>query len=450
MRSQVLKITALFLLPLFAQAADLCEGWKMPVNTSPAVIEPHAQSFLWKVSKPGLPPSYLLGSFHSDAGHILKNWEGLIVLLGQMNSFISETSFAQDDAFTFGRLTQSKDPMLANILGQEFFVRGRDILHSYRLDDDTISHLKPWAAFLQMVQPPTKVQSLDAYLYSQSRKVPLQLLPLQNAVEMAASAEAISASDQLSILKDTICNRPTMLEQADNLEQLYTADNVPGFLAESDHWLSSKPGVYERFNAALVTNRNAIFLPRLSPALEKGGAFIAVGAAHLFGSNGLISALMAEGYQLEPENREQLMQKLFTQANGEANGLAAELTSWLSAQHFSPKAIQIRFAPTAELEKRACGGPCEVSLFPQGSTLYASIELYHDLRNHSPQASTAVLAQIIRTSQVAELAAKGESHCSAWSQKNVENIILQGRYLSGKGLGVAGLSALEVPNDCIP
>ena len=48
----------------------------------------------------------------------------------------------------------------------------------------------------------------------------------------------------------------------------------------------------------LLAARNRDWIPKLKPHLERGGAFVAVGAAHFPGNDGLIELLRGEGYIL--------------------------------------------------------------------------------------------------------------------------------------------------------
>jgi len=436
-----------------ANGGALCRGYEMITSPQQPPAEPHRESFLWKLTGHGAAPSYLLGSFHSDANQVLNRWEALIVLLDGMQSFAAETSFAQEDAYAFGRLTLTPAPSLPQILGPEFFASARELLQARGLSGDTIERQKPWAAFLQLAQPTGKVQSLDAFLFAQSLQASVPVVALQNPQEMANSAEAISHADQKRILEETICNQGAVAEQVSNLQKLYVNGDVTGFLAEADRLSSPVPGLAKRLTKALVTDRNNIFLPKLDALLHRGGAFIAVGASHLYGENGLLRALESSGYSLEPVERDQISPQLFSRANERASDAADELLGWLRSQNLilPPGMAPPRLAiiPTAELEQKACGGPCQVSIFPQSGNIFLSIEMYHALRNRSPSLMTSLLSQIVRSIQAASLRSAGENHCSAWTTKNIENLILQGKYLASRNLPSAGLTPLTPPFDCI-
>ncbi len=101
-----------------------------------------------------------------------------------------------------------------------------------------------------------------------------------------------------------------VLRQADRAEDVietaiarYTSGDIGGLLA----WLRSTepiPRVSQArippaFVDRLITLRNLRLHYRALPLLRRGGAFIAVGATHLPGEDGLLSFLKKEGYQIE-------------------------------------------------------------------------------------------------------------------------------------------------------
>jgi hypothetical protein len=55
----------------------------------------------------------------------------------------------------------------------------------------------------------------------------------------------------------------------------------------------------ERFMARLNDERNRRMVQRMIPYLEQGNSFIAVGALHLGGPQGILSLLKKHGYNLD-------------------------------------------------------------------------------------------------------------------------------------------------------
>ena len=54
----------------------------------------------------------------------------------------------------------------------------------------------------------------------------------------------------------------------------------------------------DEFTRLLLVGRNATMAERMAPLIKDGGAFVAVGALHLAGKEGLIERLRAMGYRV--------------------------------------------------------------------------------------------------------------------------------------------------------
>jgi uncharacterized protein YbaP (TraB family) len=70
-------------------------------------------------------------------------------------------------------------------------------------------------------------------------------------------------------------------------------------LDELQHLLDQEPGFADS-KAVMLDNRNKNWVTQLRDILPQKNIFIAVGAGHLVGENGLISLLKKEGYTLRP------------------------------------------------------------------------------------------------------------------------------------------------------
>jgi uncharacterized protein YbaP (TraB family) len=70
-------------------------------------------------------------------------------------------------------------------------------------------------------------------------------------------------------------------------------------LNELQHLLDQEPG-FSDTKEVMLDNRNKNWVTQLRDILPQKNIFIAVGAGHLVGENGLISLLKKEGYTLRP------------------------------------------------------------------------------------------------------------------------------------------------------
>jgi len=56
----------------------------------------------------------------------------------------------------------------------------------------------------------------------------------------------------------------------------------------------------EKYDDLLLNKRNKNWVEQLNTIMKNESVFVAVGAGHLVGENGLVSLLKKEGYTVEP------------------------------------------------------------------------------------------------------------------------------------------------------
>ena len=64
--------------------------------------------------------------------------------------------------------------------------------------------------------------------------------------------------------------------------------------------IDSEGGVIKDEQSVFLDNRNNNWVPQIETLIKNNRTFIAVGAAHLGGPNGVIRLLEARGYTLKP------------------------------------------------------------------------------------------------------------------------------------------------------
>jgi hypothetical protein len=118
---------------------------------------------------------------------------------------------------------------------------------------------------------------------------------LESVDEQIAVFEGISLEEQISELKHALEHE----SQGQARELVLAFDS--GDEARLDRALFDEaqmkiaPGFYQ----AVLFARNARWLPPVERVLAQGDAFIAVGAAHLLGGDGLLEQLRKRGYRVE-------------------------------------------------------------------------------------------------------------------------------------------------------
>lgn len=129
----------------------------------------------------------------------------------------------------------------------------------------------------------------------------LRVLPLELLEEQIAAFDTIPVATQVAMLRHALDNR-------DMLAGNSSRRSPPGCAATSRDWRGSPtahtqqlPDLrvhYSRLIKHMILDRTALMHHRLFLPLRSGRVFVAVGALHLYGEQGLLALLREDGYRL--------------------------------------------------------------------------------------------------------------------------------------------------------
>jgi len=271
------------------------------VNESPENIPSrYVDALLWKVSRNDQPPNYIFGTIHVSDPRILSIPEPVITAINQSSSFAMEAVPEMDDLLTLHQLMfYSDDSRLSDLLDEDKFRQAVEILNSYNMSDESITRLKPWAAYLTMNYPINNSLPLDLVLLEIARQKDMQILGLESITEQLSAFTGLDSTEQIQILLDTLCNYDLVLHGFEEMIALYLQRDLKGLYAYSFRHTFPEDEVYERLYKKLLIDRNYLMVRRLDGLLSQGSTFVAIGALHLSGQDGVLALLSREGYTIE-------------------------------------------------------------------------------------------------------------------------------------------------------
>lgn len=262
---------------------------------------PYGQGVLWELRR-GPHTHHLFGTIHvSDAdikqlpGPVQQTLDGARTLLVETTLEMQQMAMISSRMFRMvppdGGLRQQLDPPL--------FSRMVEILARYQLNEQLSNSLKPWAAYLTMSYPVSADPViLDLHLIHRARARGMTVAGLEDPLEQLAHFEEMPEAEQLQILIDTLCHYSDLEQDFIIMKDLYRARRIGAIysMVMEDAALMGDP-IYRQLLHALVTRRNYNMYGAMQAHLEQGPAFIAVGAMHLPGAEGILSLLVQDGYQ---------------------------------------------------------------------------------------------------------------------------------------------------------
>ncbi len=287
---QVIRFFAFFLFIFLAACATLTPK---EVITSPGL--------LWLIEKPGVQPSYIFGTIHSEDPRVTTIPDRVYSAFSAADSvafeILLDNKSSQEAAramfFTDGR-------ELKSVVDRKTYSQAVDAMKHNKIDEGIVNMMKPWAIFVTLNLPVQKTGLfLDVILFNEAKKKNKELIGLEEIMEQVDALAGMSDADQIVLLKSTLQEYEKNSDFMDKLLDVYLSRDLEKILTLYEKYqLTIEPRVAKIFNQRILIARNYRMLERMQILLEKGNSFVAVGALHLPGDEGILNLLRLQHYQV--------------------------------------------------------------------------------------------------------------------------------------------------------
>lgn len=260
-------------------------------------------SLLWKIEGNNIPKgSYLFGTMHIIEKDYFVFPDKLQKLISKSDLLILEIAGLPSQEESMKMIT------LENGTFFDFFTKEQNdsILHwaksEMNLPEETfkglISKMKPFV----IVQMATQMQfigktesyELEMLKIAESNKI--ETKGLETAVQQMAIFDNLPRNEQAEMVMEVIRDSKKSIDLLVKMQQVYHRQNVDSLYM----LVNQDPGILSKKEDDFLLKRNLNWIPQIKQSISSKKCFIAVGAGHLGGPNGLIRLLQKEGYTLTP------------------------------------------------------------------------------------------------------------------------------------------------------
>jgi uncharacterized protein YbaP (TraB family) len=258
---------------------------------------------LWRIRTNGQRDSYLLGTIHSEDPRVTRLKPAVAGALDGCDRFVMEMILDTEAFMQFGAtmmLEQGTD--LETLVGKDLYDHVVSAMADYGMPEPVIRRFKPWVVIAMLSMPKSGGGLiLDMVLYQRATSQGKPASGLESAQEQLAVFEGLSIRDQIELLEMTLKQQPSQPRVFEQLIEAYAANDLNRIatIAQLDHGQARMESA-RNFMVRLNDDRNRRMVQRIIPYLEKGNSFIAVGALHLAGPQGILSLIRQNGYSAEP------------------------------------------------------------------------------------------------------------------------------------------------------
>jgi|APTNR8051073442_1049403.scaffolds.fasta_scaffold00566_18 hypothetical protein len=280
--------------------------------TAPAAVpartgdEPFAEGRLWRVVRDGQPPSHVFGTFHIPDSRVVPLRASVTEALVRAEALLLELNPDDRDgmaSFTFLPPGVSITDWIDGASTGRLLALGRDA----GIPETYARRLRP-IVLATLLSLPGEVRrrqqdglgGVDVALADVARANGVPMIGLETAIEQGEAMVAVEHGHEAAILDGILTQHPHRRERYDALVDAYVAGEVLRYLNESLAQLSDEDADLARtFLDVMIVQRNGRMVTRMGPYLDRGNMMVAVGAAHLPGSDGILNLLARRGYRVE-------------------------------------------------------------------------------------------------------------------------------------------------------
>lgn len=258
-----------------------------------------AHGLLWEISRPGAAPSYLFGTIHSEAPGVVELDPAVENAFTGSRQVILEVML-DTNALVAGSaaLLITDGRRLSEIVGKPLFEQAAAALRSRGIPAAVAERMKPWAAATVLSTPvPETGRVLDTALFQRARQAGKQVHGLETIAEQLEVFEGLPLDDQVALLRDAVEQFAGIDALHAELLAAYKRQDLAAMMAINEAAMQTGDRrLAEKFQRRLIVDRNHRMAERVETYLQQGGAFVAVGALHLPGEQGLVRLLEERGY----------------------------------------------------------------------------------------------------------------------------------------------------------
>jgi uncharacterized protein len=273
---------------------------------------PNGKGLFWKIEKPGLQASYLLGTMHVTDPRVLALPKGAMEAKAGAKVIIIESDEILDEQKAMARLmTKPQLTMMMDGRTIQSYLSPADAaqletaLKARGIPLGAVSRMQPWmlSSFIalpacELARKAKGASFLDKQLAEDAIRAGKPVKGLETMEEQLSAMASIPTEFHLKSLMEMLELGNRMDDVMFTMTDLYLSGDIgrtmPMLKAVSPDG-SDEEG-YAEFEERIVTARNHVMAERARPLLDAGGAFMAVGALHLVGDEGLVSLLRADGF----------------------------------------------------------------------------------------------------------------------------------------------------------
>ncbi len=261
-------------------------------------------ALLWEISgKDVKKASYIFGTIHVVPQSDFFFNEKMKELFTSTKELIMETDMEITPEIQMQMMQNMMLPegkSLSNYMEKEdydkYMIYLKDSLKVSALNMFLLPKIKPLFSFSLILQEKLEHPvSYEIYFQKLAKQNKMNISGLESLQEQMDIINSIPIQEQINLLIDSSNYETDVMKGYYEMLEIYKSQKINKL-----HDLTNDEKLIQKYSARLINNRNKYWLSLIEEKIKQYPCFIAVGAGHLAGDDGLILLLRKIGYRVEP------------------------------------------------------------------------------------------------------------------------------------------------------
>ena len=264
-----------------------------------SIAHANERGLFWKLKAPNGSTHYLFGTIHTDDNRIIK-----FLPVVKKSISASDLLVVEIKPDNHSQNLLMKDHSLKSDLTDDELKQIKKLSEFHVMYFENVIRMKPWllAIIFDSPKPQTEFNQ-DYLLMAMAEDLDKEVLGIESSQEHFATMDSLSLDEQLIMLRAVL--KKTDKERLSDYNLLmkdYLSADLDQ-IRQTDERLTGKllpEALWAKIKIQLMDERNKKMILRIKELSKDKQLFIAVGASHLAGQDGLLNQLKQSGFKITP------------------------------------------------------------------------------------------------------------------------------------------------------
>ena len=267
----------------------------------------NSQGVLWQVTRDGKPLAHIFGTIHLADPDIVQLPAPVAAAFQAATSLSVEAVLDTAATQALGEaMALPPDRNLQDLVPADVFNKAALAAQPYGLQPVQLNRLKPWALAMLITVTPEEIvrrnsgqAALDVLLTNQARAAGKPVNGLETMVEQISVFDSLPPDEQASFLAAAAMDIAQKEKLMAAMKEAYLRRDIEGVRnAAYAGATKTERAAADKLERGLIDDRNKRMAQRMQSSFD-GGTFVAIGALHLPGDDGVLALLQRDGYTVK-------------------------------------------------------------------------------------------------------------------------------------------------------